>query len=117
MSIPSSIAAAISGHIALTLKHFTSVLFAGVIAPVCEVLYTGVFLQHGGQTIGKFLMQVRVTRPDGSRISRAQAWGRSIAAGLFINVLAIVDCLTAFFTPERTAIHDILANTRVVRVR
>lgn len=117
LAIVTSIAAAIAGTIAHALRTLTSTLFAGVIAPVAEVVYAGALLQRGGQTIGKMLMGVKVTRPDGTSISTAQAWGRSIVVGLFVNVLEILDCLPALFTPERTAVHDILANTRVVRVR
>jgi uncharacterized RDD family membrane protein YckC len=117
VGIAASITAAIAGSVAHALRTLTSKLFAGVVAPAAEILYAGVLLQHGGQTIGKMLLGVKVTRPDGTSISTAQAWGRSIVAGLFVNLLALIDCLPALFTPDRTAIHDIFANTRVVRVR
>ena len=66
-----------------------------------------------GQTIGKMAMNVRVVRPDGSPISSGQAWGRVLMRTV-LGCLVIVDYIPAFFTPERTTLHDMVAGTRVV---
>ena len=66
-----------------------------------------------GQTLGKMALKVRVVRPDGSPISPGQAWGR-VAMRTILGCLWIVDYIPAFFTPERTTLHDMVAGTRVV---
>ena len=66
-----------------------------------------------GQTVGKMAVGARVVRPDGSPISSGQAWGRA-AMRTVLGCLVIVDYIPAFFTPEKTTLHDMIAGTRVV---
>ncbi|HVE72907.1 MAG TPA: RDD family protein [Thermoanaerobaculia bacterium] len=68
-----------------------------------------------GQTVGKMALRIRVVRPDGSPISKGQAWGRAVMR-LVLGCLILVDYLVFFFTDERTTLHDITAKTRVVDV-
>jgi uncharacterized RDD family membrane protein YckC len=68
-----------------------------------------------GQTVGKMAVGVRVVRPDGSPITNGQAWGRA-AMRTVLSCLLIVDYLPAFFTDEKTTLHDLIAGTRVVDV-
>lgn len=78
-------------------------------------LYEGLMLSmKNGQTVGKSAMRVRVVRADGSPISQGQAWGRSAMKLVFNNCICGIHYLPAFFTPERTTIHDMVAGTRVV---
>lgn len=70
---------------------------------------------RNGQTVGKMAVGVRVVRPDGSPITNGQAWGRA-ALRTVLSCLLIVDYLPAFFTEEKTTIHDLIAGTRVVDV-
>jgi uncharacterized RDD family membrane protein YckC len=79
------------------------------------IVYEGLMLQKRAQTVGKIAVQARVVRPDGSPISAQQAWTRAVARQL-LSVLIIVDYLPAFFTAERTTLHDMIAGTRVVNV-
>jgi uncharacterized RDD family membrane protein YckC len=77
-------------------------------------LYEALMLQHkNGQTVGKMAMKVRVVRPDGSPISTGQAWGRSGLRVVF-KCLWPIDYLPAFFTNEKTTLHDLAASTRVI---
>jgi uncharacterized RDD family membrane protein YckC len=79
-----------------------------------SLVYEGLMLQYkNGQTLGKMATKVRVVRPDGSPISPGQAWGRS-AMRMVLGCLVIVDVIPAFFTLEKTALHDMIAGTRVV---
>ncbi len=78
------------------------------------LFYEGLMLQYkNGQTLGKMVTKVRVVRPDGSPISPGQAWGRSVMR-VVLGCLVIGDIIPAFFTLEKTTLHDMIAGTRVV---
>jgi uncharacterized RDD family membrane protein YckC len=80
------------------------------------LLYEGLMLQFkDGQTLGKMVMRVRVVRPDGTSISTGQAWGRVVTRTV-LGCVWFINYLPAFFTPEKTSLHDMLAGTRVVEI-
>ncbi|HEX6099776.1 MAG TPA: RDD family protein [Thermoanaerobaculia bacterium] len=78
--------------------------------PIC---YEAVMLQKKGQTVGKMALRLKVVRPDGSRITAGQAWGRAVMR-LLLGCLIIGDYIPFFFTDEKTTLHDLVAGTRVV---
>lgn len=78
------------------------------------VVYEGLMLKHRSQTLGKMALRVEVVTPDGGRISPRQAWGRA-ALKLVLGTCMGFDYVPAFFTRERTCLHDMIAGTRVVR--
>lgn len=79
-----------------------------------SLVYEALMLQYkNGQTLGKMALKVRVVRPDGSPISTGQAWGRVVMRTV-LGCLWIVDYIPAFFTQEKTTLHDMIAGTRVV---
>ena len=80
------------------------------------VIYEALMLQRRGQTVGKMALGVKVVTPDGGAISKGQAWTRA-ALKLVLGTCMGIDYLPAFFTHERTCLHDLIAKTRVVRVR
>lgn len=79
------------------------------------VIYEALMLQSKGQTLGKMALRVKVVAPDGRDLSTGQAWGRAVGRAL-LGFLYIVDYIPAFFTSEKTTIHDLLAKTRVVNM-
>jgi uncharacterized RDD family membrane protein YckC len=79
------------------------------------ICYEALMLGSRGQTLGKMAAGVKVVSADGSPISMGQGWGRAFARSL-LGWLYIVDYIPAFFTAEKTTIHDMLAKTRVVNV-
>lgn len=80
-------------------------------------VYEGLMLQHkNGQTLGKMAMRVRVVRSDGSPITAGQAWGRTGMRLILEGCISFIDYIPAFFTQEKTALHDMVSNTRVVEV-
>lgn len=80
------------------------------------IAYEALMLQKkNGQTVGKMALRIRVVRPDGSPITKGQAWGRATMR-LVLGCLIIVDYLVYFFTPEKTTLHDMVVGTRVVDV-
>ena len=95
------------------------IFFYLVIGFGMSILYEAMFLSYvGGQTLGKKAMRLKVVSRDGSDVSAGQAWGRALGRGLF-EFLSIpgflFDYLPAFFTVQRTTLHDMMAGTRVIR--
>jgi len=78
--------------------------------PIC---YEALMLQTKSQTVGKMALKLKVVRPDGSRITAGQAWGRAVMR-LVLGCLVIVDYIPFFFTDEKTTLHDMVAGTRVI---
>lgn len=64
-------------------------------------------------TVGKRLLGLRVTDAAGARLTPARALARFLAAGLSWLTFNLGHALAAW-TPERRALHDYLAGTRVV---
>ena len=81
-----------------------------LLIPIC---YEALMLQMKGQTVGKMALRLKVVRPDGSRITAGQAWGRA-AMRLILGCLIIGDYIPYFFTDEKTTLHDMVAGTRVI---
>ena len=86
----------------------------GIPFALISLAYEGLMLQfRNGQTLGKMALKVRVVRPDGSPMSPGQVWGRVVMRTV-LGCLWIVDYIPAFFTQEKTTLHDMIAGTRVV---
>jgi uncharacterized RDD family membrane protein YckC len=91
-------------------------LFGGILLTwPAWVLYEALMLSRNGQTLGKRAMNIRVVRPDGSPISRGQAWGRTLLRAVLVHALMLLNYIPAFATKEKTCVHDLVAGTRVVR--
>jgi uncharacterized RDD family membrane protein YckC len=80
------------------------------------LVYEALMLQRSGQTVGKMAVGVRVVTPEGKDIGKGQAWGRAAVKVLLGSCMGI-DYVPALFTRERTCFHDMIARTRVTRVR
>jgi uncharacterized RDD family membrane protein YckC len=99
-------------HISPTSLPF--VMLSDLPLSVGFVIYEAVMLYaKEGQTVGKMALGIRVVRPDGSSLTNGQAWGRA-ALRFVLGCLIIVDYIPAFFTVEKTTLHDMIAETRVV---
>lgn len=78
-----------------------------------SIAYLAYFLSSKKQaTIGKRIMGIYVGNRDGSRISPTKSFCRAIASILTSATLGI-GFLLVIFTKEKTALHDIICNTRV----
>jgi uncharacterized RDD family membrane protein YckC len=97
-----------SPFLMIGMVFFAAAFFLGFIA------YEALMLGYRGQTLGKMLLHIKVVRPDGLPISKGQAWGRALVRGVMVQMLAFANYLPAFFTNERTCVHDMAAKTRVV---
>jgi uncharacterized RDD family membrane protein YckC len=78
--------------------------------------YLTVFIAAAGQTIGKMLTGVRVTRDDGQRVDIAGAVLRTVGCAVSLLTLGF-GYLPAFFAADRRALQDRIAGTQVVRGR
>src|SRR6185436_18536838 len=105
------VVAAVSGN-----KDFNPVWIqpAALAIVALYVVYEGLMLGARGQTLGKMAMKIKVVRADGTPISTGQAWGRAFMRQILASCLSIFNYLPAFFTKDRTCLHDLVANTRVV---
>ena len=83
-----------------------------VLIPIC---YEAIMLQTKSQTVGKMALRIKVVRPDGSRITAGQAWGRAVMR-LILGCLFVIDYIPMLFTDEKTTLHDMVVGTRVVDV-
>ena len=95
-------------------------LILGVGLLAVSIVYEALMLQSKGQTLGKMLVGVKVTTAEGRALSPSQCWGRATVRCVvkaFPIVGYFVNYLPAFFTDEKTCLHDIAARTRVVVVR
>jgi len=91
-------------------------LVIGVIAAIPYVLYEGFMLSSRGQTLGKMALKIKVVTPEGNDITPGQAWSRTLVRALFnqLRLLGIINYLFAF-GQAKTALHDRIAKTRVVK--
>ena len=69
-----------------------------------------------GQTLGMMLLGLRATRPDGAAVDLGRSAARA-AMSYVSAVVVLLGYLWALWDPEKRTWHDIVADTRVYRVR
>ncbi|OGS13422.1 MAG: hypothetical protein A2234_10025 [Elusimicrobia bacterium RIFOXYA2_FULL_58_8] len=80
------------------------------------VLYEALLSSGGRATLGKYLLSIRVEAKDGGPLSLPRAFARALA--YFVSSAALnLGYVAALFTPEKRALHDYLAGSRVVSLR
>ncbi|PIS46658.1 MAG: hypothetical protein COT17_07445 [Elusimicrobia bacterium CG08_land_8_20_14_0_20_51_18] len=80
------------------------------------ITYETVFSSGGRATLGKYLLGIRVRDKNGEELSLVKSFLRVV--GYFLSSLTInFGYLMALFTPQKKALHDYLAGSRVIRVR
>lgn len=92
-----------------------------VVSMLAFLLVHGYLLVKRGQTIGKYALGIRITRPDGSLASVGRVLGLRYLLGYATTILpllgqvyGLVDCLT-IFRSNRRCLHDVIADTIVVK--
>jgi uncharacterized RDD family membrane protein YckC len=81
-----------------------------------KLAYFCVFTAVGGQTIGKMALRIRVVSENHGAIDGNLALKRAVLGAVSTAFLGL-GLLPAFFDPERRALHDRVARTRVVGLR
>jgi uncharacterized RDD family membrane protein YckC len=107
-----------TGDPAKPVEPMLFLLMEGVIIVVMSVIwivYEGMMLARGGQTLGKKALRIRVVSAEGGPLSMGQAFGRATMRKVFefLPCLGLIDYLIAF-GEQRTCIHDMVARTRVI---
>ncbi len=90
--------------------------FVWCISVAAHCIYETFFVGNMGATPGKMAVGLRIVRPDGSRVTYARAAGRYFARVLS-EIILLIGCIMAAFDKQKRALHDMICDTRVVKVR
>jgi len=101
-----------SGRIDLTLMALGAVYLVDMAA---GATYEGVFVSRFGATPGKMALQLKVVRPDGTPLSLGRAVGRYFAK-IVSGIILAIGYIMAGFDPQKRALHDMMCDTRVIKV-
>lgn len=100
---------------------FLTMMGLGVLGIALFVAVNGWLLARRGQTVGKLLLGLRITRRDGSAAGFARLAGLRFGVGALITNVpvvgipyALVDALL-IFRNDRRCLHDLIADTIVVK--
>ena len=84
-----------------------------VVTIITAPLYFSLLVSASGQTIGKYLMGIRIVRVDGQRMTLGLSFVRFL--GYFVSALPLMTgFLVVLVDPRRRALHDRLAGTCVI---
>jgi uncharacterized RDD family membrane protein YckC len=92
----------------------SSIGLSFAISMTIQLLYEAFFLVRFGATPGKMVFGLKVITPEGGGIS----WGRAIGrffAKILSGITLSIGYIMAGFDPEKRALHDYIAGTRVIR--
>lgn len=114
-----AIASAQSGE-AMSLQY---TLMSAVMGIAAFFLLNGYLLAKKGQTVGKKLVNIRITDMDGSQVSFGKLiglryvpfWGVGYIP-IIGSILALVNVLFIFRSDKR-CVHDLIAGTQVINAR
>ena len=98
----------VTGH-----NHPLAIALGGVAFFVWVVSYFGVFWTTTGQTLGGRVMQIRVTRTNGSRLRPRHALTR--LGGMVISLPLFWGYVPVLIGPRRRGVPDVLAGTIVTQ--
>lgn len=80
---------------------------------VVGISYDVYFVSQKGGTIGKLALGLQIIRPDGSRLSVGQAFGRYFAKFLSA-IIFYIGFIMAGFDSEKRSLHDRICDSRVI---
>jgi uncharacterized RDD family membrane protein YckC len=83
-------------------------------AMLAPILYDIVMIARTGATFGKSFRKLSVVRTDGEPVSVGRCVLRTIVK-LFVSGFLGIGYLMALFTAKKQALHDLVADTIVVR--
>jgi uncharacterized RDD family membrane protein YckC len=98
----------------VNLPDLESLIVGYLISTVIGMAYPIIFLGHWSQTVGKMALNLKVITEDDKPLTYWKATARVFAESLS-GCLLCVGYLVAAFDPEKRALHDIMAKTRVIR--
>jgi len=87
-----------------------------LITTAIHACYEVFFVGKMGATPGKMALGLKVVRPNGMPVDLPRAFGRYFAKMLSAIIL-FIGYIMAGFDAEKRALHDMICDTRVVKVR
>jgi uncharacterized RDD family membrane protein YckC len=78
--------------------------------------YEVFFVRKYDATPGKMAMGLKILRPDGSKLSVGRIIGRYFAS-IISALILLIGYIMAAFDEEKRALHDRLADTRVIKTK
>ncbi len=91
-----------------------TIALSALVGTAMSACYEAFFLSKVGATPGKMVLGLKVTRPNGEPLSLGRAFGRYFARMLSSFTFGI-GFLIAAFDSEKRAMHDMIADTRVIK--
>jgi uncharacterized RDD family membrane protein YckC len=102
----------ISGSATLPLVQMLIMLFSTLAGIFYYVFFTG----YSGQTPGKMLLRIRVVRLDNTQVSYGQAFIRETIGKFISGIVLGIGYLMAALRSDKRALHDLMADTKVVKI-
>jgi uncharacterized RDD family membrane protein YckC len=86
---------------------------------VIGALYEGLFVARVGATPGKMVAGLKVVRPDGSLLGLGRSFGRYFVkfAQWVVVFLGWIGFVIVGFDGQKRGLHDMICDTRVIRIR
>jgi len=92
-------------------------LFLLILVPVAKIVYSSIAEASIKQaTIGKRLMDIKVTDLNGSRLTLGNSIGRNLGK-IISNATLGIGYLFCFLNKKQQCLHDLIANTLVTKQR
>jgi uncharacterized RDD family membrane protein YckC/type II secretory pathway pseudopilin PulG len=110
----------IDGFLVAIVSIVLTMILPGALGILARLLvsagyFTVMPVMNQGQTVGKMAAGVAVVRDDGSPLTYGRAFVRWLGY-LLSGITLCLGFICAAFTPRKRALHDYIADTRVVRV-
>jgi uncharacterized RDD family membrane protein YckC len=92
-----------------------------IVGTLALIIVNCVFLHRNAQTIGKRMLGIKVVRTDGSRIGLGRIFGLRFLPVTLLGAIPFVGRLSGLidalliFGSERRCLHDLIADTIVIR--
>ena len=83
---------------------------------VIACIYEAWFVSSLWATPGKMALGLKVVRSDGSRLTLGRAVGRYFAK-LLSSMILLIGYIMAGFDSQKRALHDLICDTRVIKVQ
>ncbi|WP_228548256.1 RDD family protein [Sporosarcina obsidiansis] len=87
-----------------------------VAALLLLLLYFILMTKWAGQTVGKMILGIRVVKLNGQKLDWSTVLFRE-GIGRFISQMLWIPYLLVLFTPQKSALHDLFADTTVIHER
>jgi uncharacterized RDD family membrane protein YckC len=92
------------------------IAMASLIGIALAATYEAFFISRLGATPGKMALGLKVVRAGGAPVSLGRAFGRYFAK-LLNNFTLMIGYIIAAFDSQKRGLHDMICDTRVLRVR